>query len=308
LAQRSSAAAAVKPEEGAGPQTLIPTAKAVAFFEYARKRQEIFLRRQAGAPPPWTSDPILRAYRFCNVFREDDAATRWLRLNISEKLGDKPGPQVRAATVFRLTNRVETGDAIGDLLLGKWDLKELGRRLRSMVRNGEHIIGPAYCILTPPGLSKADGLVKVLSQMEGQWGQLGRAIKEGRSLELAWLMMREFKYIGSFMSYEIVTDLNHTPVLEDARDVLTWANPGPGAARGLARLWEGYGEMGRTSRYGSKAMNLAMRHLLSLSVHGSNWPQAWPQWDMRTVEHNLCEFDKYERTRLGEGRPKRLFR
>jgi len=25
---------------------------------------------------------------------------------------------------------------------------------------------------------------------------------------------------------------------------------------------------------------------------------------MREIEHSLCEFDKYERTRLGEGRPR----
>jgi len=26
------------------------------------------------------------------------------------------------------------------------------------------------------------------------------------------------------------------------------------------------------------------------------------------VEHTLCEFDKYERARLGEGKPKEIFR
>jgi ppGpp synthetase/RelA/SpoT-type nucleotidyltranferase len=27
-------------------------------------------------------------------------------------------------------------------------------------------------------------------------------------------------------------------------------------------------------------------------------------FEMREVEHSLCEFDKYERTRLGQGRPR----
>ncbi|GAF76676.1 unnamed protein product [marine sediment metagenome] len=40
----------------------------------------------------------------------------------------------------------------------------------------------------------------------------------------------------------------------------------------------------------------------------SNWPDDWPLWEMREVEHTLCEFDKYERVRLGEGTPKQLFR
>jgi hypothetical protein len=34
----------------------------------------------------------------------------------------------------------------------------------------------------------------------------------------------------------------------------------------------------------------------------------WPSWEMRDVEHTLCEFDKYERIRLGEGRTRGVYR
>ena len=30
--------------------------------------------------------------------------------------------------------------------------------------------------------------------------------------------------------------------------------------------------------------------------------------EMRDIEHCLCEFDKYERTRLGEGRPRAKYK
>jgi hypothetical protein len=42
------------------------------FFAYARERYWIKLRRDQGLPAPWTTDPILQQYRFCNVFRADD--------------------------------------------------------------------------------------------------------------------------------------------------------------------------------------------------------------------------------------------
>ena len=32
------------------------------------------------------------------------------------------------------------------------------------------------------------------------------------------------------------------------------------------------------------------------------------QVDMRTIEHSLCEWDKYERVRLGQGRPRAKFK
>jgi len=41
---------------------------------------------------------------------------------------------------------------------------------------------------------------------------------------------------GPFISYEVVSDLRHTRYLENAPDIMTWANPGPGAKRGLNRL------------------------------------------------------------------------
>jgi hypothetical protein len=31
---------------------------------------------------------------------------------------------------------------------------------------------------------------------------------------------------------------------------------------------------------------------------------AWPIWEMREVEHTLCEFDKYMRVVNGEGFPR----
>jgi hypothetical protein len=77
-----------------------------------------------------------------------------------------------------------------------------------------------------------------------------------------------------------------------------------GAKRGLNRL------RGRPVRQGLRqdAALTEMRKLLQLSRTGYNWPRRWPAWEMREVEHTLCEWDKYERTRLGEGVPKALYR
>jgi hypothetical protein len=37
--------------------------------------------------------------------------------------------------------------------------------------------------------------------------------------------------------------------------------------------------------------------------------QDWmPSVEMRDIEHSLCEFDKYERVRLGEGRPRMKYK
>jgi len=111
---------------------------------------------------------------------------------------------------------------------------------------------------------------------------------------------------GGFMSYEVVTDLNYTPVLEKAKDRMTWANAGPGAVRGLNRIHDRKLE----KALNQDQCNVEMKELLTFGKENSyikkvvlkNVPKE--HIDMRTIEHSLCEWDKYERVRLGQGRPR----
>jgi len=45
------------------------------------EREAIRLLKEAGEPPPGTTDPILSAWSFTNVHREDDRVSRWLAAN-----------------------------------------------------------------------------------------------------------------------------------------------------------------------------------------------------------------------------------
>jgi len=309
------------------------------FFRYARERHQIHLRRAAGMPRPWTKDPILKTYRFTQVFRELDRTTRWFADHVREPLRDKP--EVLLATVlFRLLNRTEVGEAIflHDSLLEESSvfyelvracshpraktkvpqaLANVERAVYAFVgERGPHATG-AYIISSPKGYAKLPGILEVVRRfcMTCDW-----EFYDGKSntLEDTWEHLKEHDYFGPFHSYEIVTDLRHTALLDRAPDVMTWANPGPGARRGLNRV-EGREVSDHSMRSGH--MIEEMRGLLACSRDKSLWPQCridtkktwlydheWPTWEMRDVEHTLCEFDKYERTRLGEGRPRGVYR
>jgi len=311
---------------------------AAKFFEYARERQQILLRRQAGKDPPWTNDPILRKYRFCCVFREDDRTTRWFRENVRDPMNKKRDPRLLLATVvFRMFNRIETAEAIfcDDNLLGEYsafdafsergDTRILRRSILKRLGNRGPFVTGSYIISTPPGHSKLDGVLAIIkrfySGMEefelgaGVMDTVGWRGEEGATailglnsgaitLEETWNWLRKFDYLGTFHSYEIVTDLRHTYLLNRAPDIMTWCNPGPGCRRGLNRvIGRALGERVRREQILSE-----MGELLRVSRINKYWPQKWQSWEMRDVEHQLCEWDKYERTRLGEGRPRGVFR
>ena len=106
------------------------------------------------------------------------------------------------------------------------------------------------------------------------------------------------------MSYEVVTDLNYTPVLDTAKDQFSWANAGPGAKRGLNRIHLRDLKKGMNQQ----TANTEMQLLLEEAPKYCKPHVPVRLVDMRTIEHSLCEWDKYERVRLGQGTPRSRYK
>lgn len=302
------------------------------FFAFARKRHQIYLDRQAGKPWPWTDDAILSTYSFTNVFRELDKVTVWFKNNIREPM--RSSPAVLLATItFRWFNRPQTGSAIfkqqldfghgchtpWETFLRTGDTEDMKTGILNTCGSGPYVNG-AYIILGQQGMSKLDGVLAciqtvAMNSAPGQhrhWEEVAKSCLSGsETLETVWDWLRRYPYSGDFMAYEVVTDLRHTDLLCNAPDILTWANPGPGAERGLARVTgRGVSYRAPLKKVSKAAMIEEMRELLKMSRRREFWPQrkGWPALEMREIEHTLCEFDKYERTRTNEGTPKARYR
>ena len=326
-----------------------------AFFAYARARHEIYVRRAAGRPrSEWTRDHILSQYRFTNVFRELDKTTEWFRKNVRAPLEEQTNVML-ATVLFRMTNRIEVGEAMfRQLDLDGWTAfdrfrvsgvtSHLKRATVSYVGKKGPFVTGAYIITGTPGRPKLDGVLDVVGGFarkqfpfrgeDTRWSTLARHMIDNPgdvSLEEAWRWFAQVPHLGKFHSYEIVTDLRHTSLLDRAPDIMTWANVGPGAARGLNRVYgRAMSDRGkREERVSGEQMLDEMREMLAASRFEQYWPQVdtascgdgafdarmmrehetrWPAWEMRDVEHTLCEFDKYERVRLGHGRPRGVYR
>ncbi len=264
------------------------------FFKFARERYQVFLNKEAGLPKPWTQDEVLQSYRFCNVFREDDTTTKWIRENIT--------PEAYGATflgamiIARWFNRIETlellwGTDYRDNLLDKWFTVDVWKNaMRERLNGVQPLVTGAYMIKTPPDLTKLEGLLDCLGKILPDAERLqDEFVEDGVTLEEATERLMTYPYLGPFMAYEVVTDLRHT-ILSEASDIMTWANPGPGAIRGIGRV---VNECPDTFRSNQKPLMLVhMRSLLKESRDPDNWPAEWPSWEMREVEHWLCEYAK----------------
>lgn len=260
------------------------------FWYWINERHTIYLRRAAGQAKPWTEDTILQSYKFTNVFRELDRGTLWLRVNFLDPHRDGPLHLLVANICwYRMFNLWTTGAALG--WQTSWNVEEKIEQIRAIhgpVFTAAHIVHSDY------GRPKIDSIVEVCANLWNLSELVAKVSRVHRSLETVFKVLTQVEHIGPFMGYEIVTDIRHTTLLEDATDIMTWANAGPGAIRGLMRL----GLTARPARVALESMIGLLER--SESCRGGHVPPL----ELRDIEHSLCEFDKYCRVKFGEGRPR----
>lgn len=265
------------------------------FFGYLNERHIMYLRRKNGVAYPWTEDPILTEYSFCNVYRELDRVTEWIRVNWREPYADHKNLPF-AMAVARQINWPDTLEEIG--FPETWEPEKVKAIMQARKDRGDKVYTGAYMLTGTLGGTKIEQTVdKILTPLKKfhppmiTW-----------SLEDTWKGYLQKAGFSGFMAYEVVTDLRHTKYLNKAEDIMTWANPGPGAQRGLNRIKNR--ELNQTVK--NHMLNFEMQQLLDLSP---NYLQGHMEpLEMRDIEHCLCEFDKYERVRLGQGRPRAKYK
>lgn len=271
------------------------------FFEMQRERYRMLVNRRTGMPRPWTTDPILDAYRFCNVFREDDKTTTWFRENLRNPLNEMAicGALLRATVAFRWFNRIASGEKIKDMLAaGRWDSKEAEKALFLQ----EPVVTGAFIVKTPAGMDKLRGVLWCIDQIAPHCYDIEANHTPGETtMEATWKALRNYPYMGPFMAHEVVTDLSFTWMLKDAPDRNTWTNMGPGATKGMGYIVHGDEEYWNSnSAQDQEEMTRHARAILQEAAYDNRWPSAWPRWDLHTVEFGLCEFAKYQHALEGK--------
>lgn len=261
----------------------------LAYF--IRERTCIALQREIEAPPPWTMDPILRSYRFCNVYREWDPVTKEVRA----WLNCGPHHLEGRAALARYLNEPQSLWALGTA--PEWRPAVFLAILKSRRTAGYRIFNPAYIVSTNGvAMDKLEYVINLVSRVDEEVHLDG-----SETLAEAAAMFQSVKGVGSFMAGQIIADLKHQPVLQNAKDWWTWCTPGPGSMRGLNRV---LGEP-VTVKWKPEDFMCELR-----SLHAQIIPllNGLPKpLDSQNLQNCLCEFDKYMRAKLGEGRPKQTY-
>jgi hypothetical protein len=266
---------------------------------WIKEREAIRLRRASDAPPPWTDDPILRDYRFCEVRREDDRVTRWIAKHWRGPKASDPDLWF-AMAVARFVNWPATMAELDYPV--PWDRERFVAVITGRMARGETCFGPAYNISNGgESVPKASHIAGVLSKL---WAR--RKVLQPKPEDTCHTFygrLREMDGFGSFMAAQVLADTKFVEPLRSARDWWTFAAPGPGSMRGINRVMC---RPVKTKWRDDDSWRLALHKL-----HDAIVPELQRigigRLSASDLQSCLCEFDKFERVRLGEGKPKRRF-
>jgi hypothetical protein len=275
------------------------------LFAWMRERHSIYTKRAAGKPKPWTKDPILQQYRFCNVYRELDTVTQWI--NDNWRITGINDPHLWfSMVVARLVNRPDTLDELtynmfdmGKTGVTKWDAKEFLNDMRSRKAAGLKVFSGAYIVSTNGhAMDKAEYLAEhVLTPL---WkARKGIAPRHGDTLDRFHKRLMQHQGMGSFMAAQVVADMKYVEPLLSATDWRYWAASGPGSRRGLNWVCGFDPQSGWPENLWLDTMILLKEKIDPLVEKAG-----MPSLHMQDLQNCLCELFKYVKVVEGLGKPR----
>jgi len=256
---------------------------------WIKERETVRLRKEAGEPKPWSNDPVFQVTYFCNVRREDDRVTKFIRRMYSPYV--RHPLFVHNIILSRFLNWPDTLDALD--YQDEWDPPYVKSVLNERKLLGK-VWGNAY-VVTTHGI-KMDKIDYLCDRVMPSIGDHAGNVVSSSCAHVA-SNLQKIEGISTFMAGQVVADLKNTPghPLQHANDWWDFALPGPGSIRGMDWL------MGtKVTAREWYPMLLSVRDTVEhLSTVGDLCAQ-----DMQNC---LCEFDKYMRVSNGTGRSKRSY-
>ena len=269
---------------------------------YFNERERIRKKREDHElPKPWTEDSIFANFRFTNVYRDDDRVSRAL---VNSMDMDAPGEILLFnAFVFRTFNKLESWKASGGFRYD-WPGKDMFKRLDSYVAAGGSVFGNAYLMTNSltKGRPKHHFYIDIFDKVWENSQEFYMRLQDDPRLEAATKMFTEIPGYADFLGYELALDMEMVGLMPPPTDKFTWANPGPGARRGLNFI------RGRPRDFRQPVTKFLdeMRWLHDESILFL-YEHIKEPFDMRCIENGLCETSKYASV-LQTGRAKRRFR
>lgn len=266
------------------------------YWRFAAERQRVFHRRLANETP-YTSDPILGHHRFTNAYRAADRVSQFLVRHVIYEDSTATAEDVFFRTLlFRIFNKIDTWwelhRSVGPISWANYDFERYDAVLTKALSRRRRIYSAAY--IMPSGSGELNSHRKHRNHLRMielmMAASLPERLREARSAEDAFLMLRSFPMIGDFLGYQFLIDLNYGPLLQFSE--MDFVVAGPGALSGIRKCF-------------SDTAGLAAADLIRLVAEsqceefdrrGISFESLWGRpLQLVDCQNLFCEVDKYAR-------------
>ncbi len=280
-----------------------------ALLYFTWEREVIRIVKERGDPPPYTLDPVLAKYKFTNVRRRDDRVSKWIIDNIITPNENKDHLWF-TLLIARLINWPPTLQyLINDGVLFRepkhFNPVEFSTSVENFKAKGGKVYSGAYMVYPTKmdiggvkSLAIANHIIKPTISLKHEIDRILFGLEP--SVEAFVTELSSSFGISSFMAGQVAADLTYCDHLGSAEDLHLYAPIGPGSSRGLNYLLKRAPNAGWTqANFNNELINIRQAITEELAITDVT---------LHDVQNVMCEFSKYCRTVLGEGKPKTTYR
>ena len=209
------------------------------YWRFAYLRQNVFYNKLLN--DKGTSDPILKTYKFTNVYRATDRVSQYLINNIIYSGKHEGRDLFYRIILFKLFNKIETWEYLerhmGEIRYEKHNFNTIDQLLSQRFAAGHRIYSAAY--IMPSGGSvfknkrKHTNHLMLIEKMIGD--KVYEKIRKASTFENVYKILLSYPTIGPFLAYQFSIDLNYSELINfDENDFVV---AGPGAISGIAKCF-----------------------------------------------------------------------
>ena len=295
------------------------------LYNFIKRRYVIHLRKDVlKKDPPWTTDQVLRDFRFTNIRREHDKESKWVIEHITRNPELSYEDKLLNVILFRLYNKHETAELISmpfkfsetpdwnpEWYRSLFEAALVEDPKRVFFTAAFHTVGMKNTLKKVTGESYAPmrilKFIKILIN-EG----LVDDIKACTNQQEVYQTLTDYNGIGRFLAYQFYVDMTYIAEFPFSENEFTVA--GPGCVMGLNYLFEDRDGMSYEECLFWLRDNLDRLFVEEL---GKDWDAKRVFWDLpeedrcfnvMSLENCFCELSKYIRAKDGTGRPRKRYK
>lgn len=213
------------------------------YFYFIQERMNIFWNKY-DAIQPWTSDEILKAHKFTNVYRAMDRVSQYLiRKVIYNENSFTDEDILLRILVFKIFNKPDTWeyieDRVGLITVKNFDLQRINSALIELkqvqpIFNNAYMMTGTHSLYNHLNFKHEKWLEMVKKEMIGK--SILKKVINSKSLSEVYELLRDCSFIGDFLAYQYAIDMNYSGVIDFSEN--SFVKAGIGAIRGIKKCFE----------------------------------------------------------------------